>query len=135
MEFMTWNPSYSVKVKACDDDHKKLFAMINTLHDAMKAGHGADKVAGIVQELGSYARYHFDREEALLEKAKYPDLPSHRAQHHAFIQRVEQFRKDLVAGQGGQSVAVAEFMNQWLTGHIRQIDQKYSSHLNSHGIS
>lgn len=135
MEFMKWDQSYSVKVKACDDDHKKLFGMINSLHDAMKAGHGADKLGEIVRDLGNYAKYHFDREEAFLEKAKYPDLPSHRAQHHAFIQRVEGFRKDLAAGKGGQSVAVAEFMNQWLTGHIRQTDQKYSSHLNSHGIS
>lgn len=134
MEFMKWDSSYSVKVKACDDDHKKLFAMINTLHDAMKAGHGADKVTDIVRDLGNYAKYHFEREEEFMETAKYPDLPSHRAEHQAFIRRVEQFHKDLAAGQGGQSVAVADFLNKWLTGHIRHIDQKYSSHLNSHGI-
>lgn len=130
-----WDPSYSVKVKRCDDDHKKLFDMINTLHEAMTLGQGAVKVGQIVSELANYTKYHFSGEEALMEKAKYPDLLAHRAEHQALIKRVEQFQKDIAAGKGGQSIAVASFLKDWLTHHIKQRDQKYSAHLNANGIS
>lgn len=130
-----WDPSYSVKVKRCDDDHKKLFSMINTLHEAMSVGHGAEKVGQIVKELADYTKFHFSGEEALMEKTKYPELISHRAEHHALVKRVEQFQKDVAAGKGGQSIAVVAFLNEWLLHHIKECDQKYSAHLNAHGVS
>jgi hemerythrin len=135
MALVKWDQSYSVKVKSCDDDHKKLFDMINTLHDAMRAGHGNEKIQGIVTELANYTKYHFGREEALFSRTNYPDATAHHGEHQAFINKVADFQKDLAAGKGGQSIAVAQFLNDWLVHHIKQSDQKYSPHLNANGVS
>jgi len=134
MALVKWDPSYSVKVNRLDEDHKKLFAMINTLHEAMLTGHGNEKVKETVKQLVDYTKFHFAAEEAFFEKTKYPGLPAHRAEHQAFVKRVEQFQKDLAAGKGGQSISVGIFLNEWLTNHIKQTDQKYSSHLNANGV-
>jgi hemerythrin len=134
MSLVKWDPSYSVKVNRLDDDHKKLFAMINDLHDSMLAGHGKDKVQEIVKKLADYTRYHFAAEEAYFEKTKYPALASHRAEHQAFVKRVEQFQQDIASGKGGQSISIGIFLNEWLTSHIKNTDQKYSAHLNANGV-
>lgn len=134
MSLVSWNPSYSVKVTRCDDDHKKLFSLINTLHDAMSMGKGAAVVQQVVTELSDYTKYHFSVEESMMEKTKYPALPSHRQQHQEFVKQVQQFQQDLAAGKGGQTISVAVFLNDWLTNHIKQTDQKYSTHLNANGI-
>ena len=134
MSLVTWNTSYSVKVARCDEDHKKLFALINNLHEAMSTGKGAGVVQHIVGELAAYAKYHFSTEESMMEKAKYPDLPSHRHQHQVFVEQVKEFQRDIAAGKSGQTISVAEFLNNWLTNHIKQTDQKYSAHLNANGI-
>jgi len=134
MPLVNWDPSFSVKVHRCDEDHKKLFLLINTLHEAMLAGQGSEKVGTIVKQLADYARFHFSAEEAMLEKTKYPELSAHRAEHQNFVQRVEQFQSDLASGKGGQSIAVGVFLNEWLSKHIKQTDQKYSSHLNANGM-
>jgi hemerythrin len=134
MALVKWDPSYSVKVIRCDEDHKKLFSLINSLHDAMLAGKGAEKVQAVVKELRDYTKFHFSAEEAMLEKTKYPVLSSHRAQHQDFVKRVEQFQQDLATGKGGNPISVLEFLKDWLTKHIKQTDQKYSAHLNSNGI-
>ena len=42
MALISWNESYSVKVKQFDDQHKKLVNMLNDLHEAMKQGKGRD---------------------------------------------------------------------------------------------
>jgi hemerythrin-like metal-binding protein len=135
MALIKWDPSYSVKVNRCDNDHKKLFSLINSLHEAMLAGKAAVAIQQVVRELADYAKSHFAAEEALLEKAKYPALSSHRAEHQAFVKRVEKFQQDLAAGESGQSIAVVTFLNEWLSHHIKQTDQQYSAHLNAHGVS
>lgn len=134
MALITWDQSYSVKVKRCDDDHRKLFDLVNALNDAMRVGKGNTVVGKIVAELGNYTKTHFKTEEALMAQTKYPALAGHKVEHQKFVAQVDQFQKDLDDGVAGDSVAVLEFLKDWLTKHIRQVDQNYSAHLNASGI-
>jgi hemerythrin len=127
--------SYSVRVAKCDEDHKKLFALINSLHEAMMAGKGAQVIQKVVKDLADYTQFHFSAEEKLLEQAHYPDLGAHRAQHRAFVKKVGQFEQDLKATTTGQAIAVVTFLKDWLTNHIMQADRQYSAHMNAKGIS
>ena len=135
MSLVTWDTSYSVNVKSCDEEHQKLFALINDLHTAMKSGKGRTILGDIVRELEKYTRTHFLAEEALLQRAQYPKLNEHRAQHGEFVARVQQFRNDVEIGVGGDSVAVLTFLRDWLAKHIKQTDKMYSTHLNAHGVN
>ena len=135
MALFVWDNSYSVKVKQFDNDHKRLFALINDLHDAMMTGKGAQVIQRVIRQLAEYTKYHFSGEEALLERTKYASLEPHRVQHREFVSKVEQFERDLKAGVVGQSVAVTTFLKDWLVNHIQQTDREYSKHLNANGIS
>ena len=132
MALYTWNSTYSVKVKRCDDDHKKLFALINSLHDAMSSGKGAQVIGKVAQELETYTKVHFSAEEALMASTKYPALAAHQIEHQKFTHAVAKFRSE---GLTNQSIAVLTFMNDWLVNHIKRTDQQYSAHMNSHGVS
>ncbi|HXJ87775.1 MAG TPA: bacteriohemerythrin [Candidatus Binatia bacterium] len=135
MALVTWDQSYSVKVSKCDDDHKKLFSLLNALHDAMKMGKGSQVVAQTVKDLADYAKYHFSREEMLLRQTNYPKLIPHQEQHQTFVNKVQEFQSDLKAGDLTQSITVLEFLKDWLASHIKQADRQYSDHLNANGIS
>jgi hemerythrin len=134
MPLITWDKSYSVSVKRCDEQHQKLFVLMNELHDAMRVGAGGAVVRKVVGELNDYTISHFAAEEALLERYGYPALDQHREEHKKFIARVNKFRDDLDQGGGTSSVAVLEFLKDWLARHIKQTDRKYSAHLNQNGI-
>jgi hemerythrin-like metal-binding protein len=129
-----WNSTYSVKVKQCDDEHKKLFLLIEELNDAMRSGQGKLIIDGIVDDLARYAQIHFATEEALMTKAKFPGLAAHQAEHRKFVESVTKFRQDLDNGATGQSISVSTFMTNWLVNHIMGTDKGYSAHLNAHGI-
>ncbi len=135
MPFINWDQSYTVKVSKCDEDHKKLFSLLNTLHDAMKAGKGAQVLQQVVKDLVDYTKYHFSEEENLLRETNYPDLLPHQAQHRLFVKKVEEFQSELKAGNSSQSITVAKFLGDWLGNHIKKTDQQYSAHLNAKGIS
>jgi len=134
MALVTWDQSYSVKVKRCDADHQKLFSLINALHDAMRTCQGSKVIADTVHELETYTKTHFSAEEALLQRAGYPKLAEHHAEHQVFIAKVKEF-KDCVARAGAEApISVLTFLKDWLSNHILQTDKLYSEHLNSHGI-
>jgi len=135
MALVTWDESYSVKVQKCDEDHRRLFSMINTLHDAMITGKGSEVIRKVVKELSDYAKFHFSREEAMLEKTNYPELAAHRAKHREFVGKVEEFQRNVEQGATGQSISVLNFLNNWLTHHIKETDKKYSAHVNKAGVN
>ncbi len=135
MPLFVWDSSYSVKVERCDHDHKELFSLTNDLYEAMRVGKGAEVVEHIVKELKEYTKFHFSEEEALMAKAGYPTLASHREEHRLFVESIDQVQKDLKKDGGvGKSVGVATLLNDWLMNHIKKTDQLYSAHLNANGI-
>lgn len=135
MPLVAWDTSFSVRVSKCDQDHQKLFSLLNDLHDAMTVGKGSQVVERVVKELADYTKFHFEGEEALLEKTNYPDLAEHRAEHGAFVQKVRRFQQDLKDGNTAQSISIANFIKDWLVNHIKKTDRQYSAHLNRNGVS
>ena len=105
---------YSVKVKQFDNDHKRLFALINDLHDAMMTGKGAQVIQRVIRQLAEYTKYHFSGEEALLERTKYASLEPHRVQHREFVSKVEQFERDLK--RRSRPVGGGDHVSQGLAG-------------------
>ena len=135
MALFTWNDSYSVKVALCDQQHKKLFEIINTLADAMRSGRGNDVVSKTVGELLQYTRTHFQAEEALLRKANFPQLAAHQEMHKKFVNDVEGLVNQAREGKAANSIQVLNLLRDWLVNHIQKTDKQYSECLNAAGIN
>ncbi len=134
MALFTWNDSYSVKVALCDQQHKKLYEIINELADAMRVGKGNEIVSKTVGELLQYTRTHFQQEEALLKRANYPQLAPHQEQHKKFVADVEGLLKQTREGRAANSIQVLNLLRDWLVNHIQKTDKAYSDCLNAAGI-
>ncbi len=129
-----WKDSYSVKVAAMDGHHKKLFDLVNELHEAMSKGHGKDVAGDVLKRLIDYTVHHFSAEEKLMEKHQYPGLVAHLAEHKALTDKVLAFQKEFAAGTSNVTPQLMTFLQQWLRNHIQTVDQRYSDFLNSHGV-
>jgi hemerythrin len=129
-----WNDSYSVKAKAMDDQHKRLFEIIDELYTAMRAGHGEDIAGEVLGRLINYTVEHFAAEEKLMEKNGYTDLAAHRAEHKALTDKVKAFKKDFDSGSRVLTLELMTFLQDWLTNHIQSIDKKYGTFLSAKGV-
>lgn len=134
MAIFAWNESYSVRVRPMDEQHKRLFEIINSLAEAMRDGKGDVAVRDTVDQLAVYTRTHFLQEEMLMRKANYPGLPAHQAQHQKLMADVEQYKRALEQGRNASPVTLLNFVREWLVHHIRESDKAYSDHLNAHGV-
>lgn len=134
MALFVWNDTYSVQVGSIDEQHKKLFNIINQLHEALGAGKGQATVKTILKELVDYTVTHFHAAEALLEKQAYPNLAVHRLEHKNLVDKIKKFQSEYETGQLGMAVQVMNFLQDWLKSHILKTDKQYSPFLNSKGV-
>jgi len=134
MALITWNDSYSVKVKQMDEQHRKLVEMINQLHDAMKVGQGKQVVGDVLNALVSYTKTHFASEESLMKTYGYPGYEDQKKAHDNLVGQVGDIQKKFQDGNAPLSQDVMTFLKEWLVKHIQGADQKYGLYLNSKGV-
>ncbi len=131
MAYFDWTPALSVGVKTFDEQHKKLIDLINTMHEAMKSGHGRDRLDLTLEELKKYTVYHFEAEEQAMTQHGFPNLEAHRKEHEKLVSQVRDMD---ISREDVTTVDIMEFLKRWLTDHILGTDKKYSSFLNSKGL-
>ena len=134
MPLITWNESYSVKVKSMDAQHKRWIDLINELYEAMRVGKGKDILSDTLTKMLEYGRTHFAAEELLMDKNGYPELKQHQKQHDAFFEQMDELSRRQMAGEVALTIEVMGSLKDWLVNHIQGVDQRYSDFLNSKGI-
>lgn len=135
MALMNWESKFSVGIKEIDDQHKKLFDLINSLHDAMKAGKGKDALGKVLIELVNYTVYHFGTEEKLFQKYAYPETTAHKKEHADLTKQATELKAKFEKEGGAITIDVMNFLRDWLNNHILKIDMKYVPFLKSKGVS
>ena len=77
--------------------------------------------------MAAYAKFHFEKEEARMDGAKYPYLETHKAAHRSFLNRLEELGERLRDHDPPGEVArrAAEFGVDWFTRHIRLVDMPF----------
>ncbi len=122
MVLIEWTDDWSVGYEPIDGDHKKLFELINQLHDAIARGEGQTAVSRILVDLIDYTGYHFSREEEFMRVRNYPQYGAHKKRHVDLIERVTAFQTRLDQGDLDLAPALLEFLKLWLKDHIHEID-------------
>jgi hemerythrin-like metal-binding protein len=116
-----------------DSEHTVLFGILNDLHEAMMKGRAQSIVGQLLHKLANYAGEHFTAEEALLQKAGYPDLAQHRILHRDLTKEVGEFVSRYERGESTLNLKLLNFLRDWLTNHIEKVDHKYGDWINEHG--
>jgi methyl-accepting chemotaxis protein/hemerythrin len=129
-----WTSDYSVSVELMDQEHIRLFDLINELNDAMIDGQSSAKIESILDALIDYTEYHFGDEEKLMKKINYPGLDEQIKAHRIFVDKMKEFKQEMQSGEILLSVKIINFLKDWLILHILNIDKKYSTYMNENGI-
>lgn len=135
LPLIDWSESLSVGLPGIDEQHKKLVALINLLHDSSVRGSGNATIGKVLDDLTSYTVDHFAFEERLMEAHGYDGLEEHREAHVALTKQVAKLNEDYKAGSAQLSTELFMFLRSWLNGHIRGTDKLYGPFLASRGVA
>lgn len=127
MEYIKWTEDLSVGVNLFDDEHKRLFELVNNLNQLIMVGDKAAALEKALAGLIDYTKYHFKNEEGIMKKHGYPAFDKHKIEHDKLTAKVEDFYTRLNEGKANFSLELIKFLQDWLVNHIQGTDKEYKS--------
>lgn len=94
MDLIKWTPYLSLNHTVIDEQHQKLFDIVNQLIKNVNIDQAF--IEKTLIELKTYSEFHFEEEEAILANRNYPGLEDHKFEHRFFIRRVNRFCKEVI---------------------------------------
>ncbi|WP_142850125.1 bacteriohemerythrin [Telmatospirillum sp. J64-1] len=132
---ITWRDALNVGEEDIDSDHRQLVEMINSFEKAISGPQIDHKaVARLILGLFQYTKDHFEREEALQRRIRYPYYESHCKAHRDVIRELH----SIIEGYGklkeeGRRDAIvrhlASFLRDWLIKHIIESDLRMAPYI------
>lgn len=125
-----WQDFYSVGVRDIDEQHRKLFAMINEFSDQVEqsgtlSGHGE-----LSAKLFEYARFHFEYEENFLKARSYPRLAIQSEAHRKLLADLAELLR-VVERELANEQSPGEFFKDWLIDHTLLEDRRFKGFLSA----
>ena len=133
MGIITWSNDYSVRVKELDNQHHKLFDLVNDLHESMRIGKGKAIIESVLNGLVDYAKTHLAYEEQLMKSHGYSGYASQKMAHDALTRQVSEYVERHKEGKI-TTIEIMGFLKDWLTKHILGSDKMYSKFFNDKGV-
>jgi hemerythrin len=121
---LEWDESLSVKVKEIDEQHKKLFSIINSCCVELKDSGGKNNIRDVLMELIEFSRVHFSTEEKYFTQCDYLGAEEHIAEHNNMIVKVLDFKNRFDDGEDIMN-ELDSFLVDWWDNHLKKMDMKY----------
>jgi hemerythrin-like metal-binding protein len=123
--FLPWSQEMSVKIASIDEQHKRLVAMINTLHREMLDKRGLEAQRKTINEMVDYASTHFKVEEDYMRRFNFPGTIQHVAAHTSFTTKALELKQRADGDEFILTVEILDFLKDWLKNHIMGVDRLY----------
>ena len=125
MPLFTWLDKYSIGNDEIDNQHKKLFDILNRLFDICVGKNEIDTVEAVMEDLVSYADYHFNFEEQHMRDVCYKDIDKHIVEHNYFTNEIMFAKRRQLQDKAKTDNKLVEFLSNWLIQHVTEEDRKY----------
>lgn len=133
-DLIVWNDALVTGIDTIDEQHQILINLFNEANTKLTANNNADFLEQITRDLLSYALYHFETEEELMQKYGYSeektgDIERHIRQHRSFSAKAVAVHNDIKAGILVSREDLLAFLNSWLINHILNTDKQLAAFL------
>jgi hemerythrin len=123
MTFATWHDDLNIGDSKIDREHRELFEMVNALHDAILREEPTIAVKAIVDRLAQHTIDHFQSEEGLMRRYRYPGYNRHKQVHDNLTRKIIKLQKKLAKQEVAITSDLTAFLQEWLAHHIKGEDR------------
>jgi hemerythrin-like metal-binding protein len=131
---LVWNDTFVAGVPEIDEQHMILVDLLNRVRVKLLPEPDNKEMERIILDLLSYALYHFEMEERLMDEYGYgsgrpQEANAHLEQHRFFSEKVVSVRNALISGEEISAEELLRFLSQWLVDHILKTDFKLANYI------
>jgi hemerythrin len=120
--------AYKTGIDFVDEEHRKLFEIIEQANDLIHEQLLHDKydeIVHVITQLREYTELHFSDEEAYMERIGYEGITLQRYAHHSFIERLKEIDLEVMDdNQQAYLEELVDFLLEWLIHHIQKMDKQ-----------
>ena len=129
-----WTEDYSIGVKLFDDQHKRLFELVNELGSSLAFGKDRESLLTVFDNLVGYVTKHFADEERLMIEHGYPEYDAHKKEHNTMAETVLSLRGEIVKGNKTIATQSLPILINWIHNHMSGTDSRYTDFFHSKGV-
>ncbi|PCI44184.1 MAG: hypothetical protein COB49_11390 [Alphaproteobacteria bacterium] len=119
-EILIWSDSLRTGIDAIDKDHQIIIGLNNKISSGISDEKNLDD---IILKVVEYTKYHFKREEAIMELCDYPELKKHRGYHKKLVTKINKLARDWQKNEDPEiRESLSIFLRNWWMGHIMEVD-------------
>ena len=135
MTYISWDTTFSIRVRELDEQHKRLINILNNILECLAEGSGQRTVAELFSSLAITLRSHFICEESLMRRYGYPGLHGHKREHDKLVEQIGITARTIATGNLLLARDVHAFIGTWWLDHIMRDDSQFGPFLVSMGHS
>jgi len=129
-----WSDSLATGILWQDFQHAGLIARINRLHKAIIDKQAQSELHSMIDFLDHYIESHFSMEERYMEVLHDPEIREHARAHQQFRENLSALRNSGATGLQITAASLCYDLHEWITHHIRTIDQRLGRQIKDKGI-
>lgn len=129
MTTVEWTEDLSLGVKEIDDQHKKLFGIMNEVMAAIESSSGELEISQVLERLVDYCNYHFAAEEELMRSIEYPGYDEHVLTHNSLRDTITGFAKKHEQDTSVSLDELGTVLSFWFVSHIMEGDKAIATHI------
>lgn len=131
-----WDESYNLGIVAIDEQHKKFFAILNRVSDALSKHKLEEEVITVLKELETYTEAHLAFEEKYFTEFHFNEAAklSHVEEHNSFRSKIKEIRSRFMRGDEMLAIELISFLEGWFEYHIKKSDREYVVCFKEHGM-
>lgn len=123
MKWIGWDEKYATGHANMDQGHKKLMRLINQLADGMENNAPKESCSNTLAQFIEQARIHFEHEEQLMDRLKYPRTKEHKTVHANMLSDVQAFKVSYDASDTTEFITLLVVLDSWLKRDIEAEDK------------
>jgi adenylate cyclase len=132
---VSWRSEYQMGIAEFDVQHSELISHIEALHDAFMKGQ--ENAAILLPALEKRIRDHFEFEEQLMQKHRYPFAADHIAQHNSYMDFFMKLGEEIRAPAKDPwytGFRIKLFLAEWMLNHSNRDDRHLGKFLIDRGV-
>jgi hemerythrin-like metal-binding protein len=124
-----WGDALDLGQDDLDGEHHLQIGLVNAFGDAASDAREAAAAVMMLEELRDASRLHFQSEEALMARHRYPAREAHADDHRRLLAWLQATGQALDSGDVEVTRALADELRRWLAGHILGADRRLAEFL------
>ncbi len=126
MNALSWQQDWEMGDDRLDGQHMAMIRAINHLTRRLEEGRAKEGINRSITFLMMYVEVHFREEEEAMERAGYPGLAGHAAQHRECSRRIGILMDKWRDGHSDVLPDLLTFFNFWLASHLGGADRRFA---------